>query len=719
MHSKQLLTWIGMLIVAGALLAPRAIAQSDEKNPEKAEVLLAVAEHKQLVDGDLEAAIRDYKNILADYATNRPIAAKALVEMGKCYEKLGQSEAQKAYERVLRDYADQQEQAAEARTRLAALSGNGATKTSEMVARRIWAGPGADIGGSPSPDGRYFSFVDWATGGDLAIRDIRTGTNQRVTNKGPESNEWADEGSVFSPDGRQLAYTWYDKDYALNLRVVALDGSAPRVLYKSQHMYYVEPFDWSPDGKNILAVLTGKDRTNQIAWVSVADGSTRILRTLPWRGPGLGVGVSLSPDGRYIAYDFAPNEDSDNAEIFLLAADGSKEIPLVQDPADNISPRWAPDGKHLLFLSDRTGTYGLWAIRVEDGKRVGPAELVKSDIGRAEPMHFTRAGSFYYGVNTGTFDVYVATVDPATWKLAAAPKKVVGHFVGVNSAPDWSPDGKYLVYTSQRKGLWPLWGPRRILIRSVETGEEHQLSTILDYYPWSKLRWSPDGRSLLFAGEDARGREGVYVINAQTGEATQVIRSEPGEGTPHAEWSPDGSQIFCQSDNPKNSRILLHNLKTGQDKELYRGSFGEGIQTGMVTNFALSRDGSQLALFFKNKATQSVALKVLSAAGGEPHELLQLPAEGGFSGELEWSPDGREILFGREGQGTASQEHVTELWHIPAAGGKPEKTGLAMEGLRDLRFDRDGRRIAFSASTGLGSEVWVIENALPVERASQ
>ncbi len=707
--------FLAVTILAGLLTASLAIAQKDDR----AEVLMQAANQKQLVEGQLEEAIQLYKNILANYGTNRPVAAKALVEMGQCYEKLGKAEARKAYERVLRDYSDQPDMVTEARARLAALAQPANSgDSSMMVARRVWADPGADIGGSPSPDGRYLSFVDWATGGDLAIRDMRTGTNQRVTNKGAESNEWADEGSVFSPDGRQLAYTWYDKELALNLRVVGLDGSAPRVLYKSQDMYYVEPFDWSPDRKNILAVLTGKDYTNQIAWVSVADGSTRILRTLPWRGPGLEVGVSLSPDGRYIAYNFAPNEDSDNAEIFLLAADGSKEIPLVQEAADNISPRWAPDGKHLLFLSDRTGTYGLWAIRVEDGKRVGPAELVKSDIGRAEPMHFTHAGSFYYGVNTGTFDVYVATLDPATWKLAAAPKKVVGHFVGVNSAPDWSSDDKYLVYTSQRKGLWPLWGPRRILIRSVETGEERELPTILDTYPWSHLRWSPDGRSLLFAGHDERGREGVYVIDAQTGKTTQVIRAEPEEETQQAEWSPDGSQIFYQSNKIKDSRILSHNLKTGQDRELYRGSFGD-VKTGEVTNFALSRDGSQLALLFKNKATRSVGLKVLSAAGGEPHELLQLPGEGGFSGELEWSPDGREILFGREGQGAASQKHVTEFWHIPADGGKPEMTGLAMEGLRDLRFDRDGRRIAFSASTGLGSEVWVIENVLPAERASQ
>src|SRR6266446_2076279 len=142
-------------ILAGLLTASFAIAQKDDQ----AEVLMQAAHEKQLVEGQLEQAIQLYKRIVQEHAGNRTVAAKALLEMGQCYEKLGNTEARKAYERLVRDYGDQSEAAAQARARLAALSGNVGSRSSEMVTRRVWAGPGEYIGGSLSPDGRYLSCV--------------------------------------------------------------------------------------------------------------------------------------------------------------------------------------------------------------------------------------------------------------------------------------------------------------------------------------------------------------------------------------------------------------------------------------------------------------------------------------------------------------------------------------------------------------------------------
>ena len=232
------------------------------------------------------------------------------------------------------------------------LSASPATP-SGMVARQVWAGPGVDILGTPSPHGRFLSFVDWSTG-DLAVRALATGEKRRLTNKG----SWADsvefaEYSVFSPDGKQVAYAWFNKDWFYDLRIIGIDGSGARVLYTNQDLRYIWPAAWSQDGKYVLATFFRTDRTNQIALVSVADGSVRVVKTLDWRYPQK---MSLSPDGHYITYDFPPQEDSPERDIFLLSTDGSREIPLIQHPANDFFPVWAPDGKRILFVSDRTGS---------------------------------------------------------------------------------------------------------------------------------------------------------------------------------------------------------------------------------------------------------------------------------------------------------------------------------------------------------------------------
>src|SRR5262250_2016647 len=164
-------------ILAGLLTASFAVAQKDDQ----AEVLLQAAHQKQLVEGQLDEAIQLYKRIVQEHSGNHAVAAKALLEMGQCYEKLGNTEARKAYEHVLRDYADQNEAAAQARARLAAISGKVASGSSEMVVRRVWAGPDVNGQGSVSPDGRYLSYADPTTG-NLALRDLLTGKMRYLTN---------------------------------------------------------------------------------------------------------------------------------------------------------------------------------------------------------------------------------------------------------------------------------------------------------------------------------------------------------------------------------------------------------------------------------------------------------------------------------------------------------------------------------------------------------
>jgi tricorn protease-like protein len=297
------------------------------ENNHRAEVLLQEAHHRALVDGDLERAIELCKKIVAEHSSKRAVVAKALLQMGGCYEKLGKREAQKAYQRLIQEYGDQPEAVAQARIRLSNLSATDDKAASAKSARQVWASA-QDTHGRVSPDGRYLSYVNW-TKGDLAVRDLETGENRDLTDEGTyegEPSQMAAE-SLWSPDGRQIAYAWH-KGRPFELRIVGIDGSKPRVLCAAGPGKGNAPFplDWSQDGKHILAELT-QDGEHHIVLVSVKDGSVRTLKSLGAQDPG---GMTLSPDGRYVVYDFP---GSKTVNIHILATDGSLDAPLLEHPA--------------------------------------------------------------------------------------------------------------------------------------------------------------------------------------------------------------------------------------------------------------------------------------------------------------------------------------------------------------------------------------------------
>ncbi len=584
-----------------------------------------------------------------------------------------------------------------------------AQESGGMTARQVWAGPDVDIMGSPSPDGRYLTFVDWNTG-DLAVRDLTTGETHRLTQKGSWSESFEEAGySIISPDGQQVAYQWYNKDRSFQLRLIGFDGSNPRVLYQSEEVITVFPHAWSPDGKYILGNLRRKDWTHQIVLIAVADGAVHALKTLDFGS--VRRRMSFSPDGRYIAYDFPAKEGTAARHIHVLASDGSGDTPLIKHSSDNRVLGWSPDGKRILFTSDRTGSRGVWFIEVTRGKPQGVSRLVKRDVGRnVLAMGFVRDGSYYYGRQTGMDDVYIATLDLVKGKVLVPLVRATERFMGSNASPTWSPDGQYLAYVSRRGPVAGGLGSSSITIRSLATGEERELVPSL--VSFGALRWSPDGRSFLVHGYDGKYRQGLYRIDAQAGDVTPLVQSAEAFIF-GAVWSPDEKEIFYRRRDrtTKQSSLIVRSLETGEEKELYRVA-----APSFLRNSALSRDGRQLALTTNDPTTRSEVLMVIPAAGGEPRELLRLQEPEPITplGGLAWTPDGSQILFLR---GRLSlQKQTFTLWRIPVQGGEPQKLELAMDQLRDMTLHPDGRRVAFTAGQ-YKAEVWVLENFLPKTEA--
>jgi len=677
-------------IITLAVLSVTAFSQRDKD----AETLYQRGLHFEEVRGELKEAIAVYEKLVKEFPDVRKVVAKAILHIGACYEKMGQKEAQKAYRRVIDEFSDQRETAAEARARLNALeqTSSGAGEPKGIVVRRLREGPGWGFGGSPSPDGRYFSDMDWASG-NLLVRNLTTGDERFLTKSSGDELEGAFY-SVFSPDGRKLAYSWSNKDGKFEIRTIGLDGSDPRILIGDMTVDDIGPVGWSPDGQYILAFIWRNVTIYEIVQISAKGGSLRVLKTLDGFSPRK---ASLSPDGRYIVYDRLPTKTSQNLDIFLLRVDGGLETPLIEHEANDTVLGWAPDGKSVFFASNRSGSVDSWVIPVADGQPKGAPGLVRKDIGEVTPLGFTRTGSFYYGVQAALSDVFIATLDVEAGKLLSPPAPLAKRFVGNNNSPAWSPDGKFLAYILGRTPRY-----KSILcIRSMETGEERDINPAM-YFGWPI--WSPDGRTILISGMKTESRQGFFFIDPQSGELTPFVLKEGERFVQQAAWSPDNKTVFFRrfSGDLKEGWYIKRDVASGQEVEL--------LHNYPINESAVSPDGQRLV--FRSYDKPDTTLKTMLVSGGDIREIVRVKNPEwipGYSG-LAWTPDGRFVLYLTARQDPQGVEK-TELWRVQVETRECKSFGLTMDRMRNIALHPDGKRIAFDSGQPK-AEIWVMENFL-------
>ncbi len=577
-----------------------------------------------------------------------------------------------------------------------------AEEGSGIVVRQLWSEPEADSNGGPSPQGGFLSYTDWETG-NLALHDLETGENRFLANDGKwnEPVHFAYK-SVVSPSGDRVAYSFCCPEGHYDLRMVEVGAdpgpSEAAVLYSNDQTPYLDPISWTPDEKEILTVFATKQETSQLAFVSVENGDVRVLKSFAWGWPQ----GRISPDGKYIAYDFPPREDDNERDIFILAADGSRETMLVDLDGEDLMLGWAPDSSSVLFASNRTGDFSAWLIGVRGGKPSGLPQLIKRNLGGVQPLGLTASGSFYYGVSSGMKDIYLATLDPKTGKAVGDPKLASRRFMGANVSPAWSPDGRRLAHFSMRGVSNDLFGVPSLVLLSLETGRDRVLSwEFRTDARMNHLRWAPDGKSLLATGRDNKERWVLARLDVETGEVDRIPIDRPGYGAIGV-WSLDGKRIFYTSNlwpRTDASEIRARDLESGEEQVLYRD------EDHPVGNLALSPDGSQLAF---GRSELANVLYVMLVAGGSPKTVLEIKGayeEVGISG-LEWSRDGRYLYYNKLGRPDA------ELWRVSVNGGVPEKLGLTGFRWGSVRVHPEGNRIAYVAGQWK-TDVWVMENFLP------
>jgi Tol biopolymer transport system component len=252
--------------------------------------------------------------------------------------------------------------------------------------RRLTNHPASDVNPALSPDGRWIAFVsDRAGHSQIYVMPAGGGPAMALTEGTAEFHD-----PVWSPDGSRIAFA---SNRTGNGDVYVMDADGRNVVQVTGLGLRPEPPDiigagdtrqfegsptWSPDGTRIA--FSGEIGENAEIFVMDADGSDVVQVT---DDPAGDWDPAWSPDGSWIAFHTSRGDRA--RDIYVVRPDGSDLTRLTDDPGRDIQPAWSPDGSRIVFASDRDGALRLFVMDA-DGSDVVPltgGEAVGPTWGRA------------------------------------------------------------------------------------------------------------------------------------------------------------------------------------------------------------------------------------------------------------------------------------------------------------------------------------------------
>lgn len=729
--ARQLMRRALLSCTALAFCVPTALAQDGDPV-----VLLEKARYEETVRGDLDAAIRLYRRVAEDHAAERTVAARALLALGRAYERVGHDGAREAYLRIVTDYADQVRAAETARSRLAALTAEAPAFTSGpggLELRRLWTTSVGLQVGALSPDARRVLFVDWVelddpasrAHADVAFYDLAEERVRLVTDLPDQSVEDTyPDNPIWSKDGEWIAYAHWDGDWThKRLHLVRRDGTGNRVLVDNEQFANLRALAFSSDGEFIVTLIQGWDEAYRIGLVSTDDGEVTVLKTSGRHPPHP---LSLSPDDRYIVFDQHQGDGSERHDVFALAVDGSREFTLADGPAEDHLPFWTPDGEAVVFVSDRSGRPALWSVPVEDGRPAGQPRLLRDEVGAMYPLGFTADGALAYRSPLWRSDVYTAELDLDAGHLGE-PSLLTRSFVGTNMLPAWAPDGERIAFVSRRGRAADEY---HLVVRGVRTGDEvaHPLPFVSRER--TETTWSEDGAAVYLEAGSNREERASYRVDIESGEAERVDRREyigRAGGANHA-FAGERQTRHLRSERVRvagQNEIFEYRegdfrLEPGEELVWVRNGvrrFTQGLENEPEAltvlehshTWHLSPDGRTWAIALSTRPDSMVsdALFVVPVSGGPPREIAR--TEGGEREimAVRWMPDGERLLY-IEGEGL--EDAPLEFWVVSVDGGEPRRLDLdlTVAEFSGMRFRPDGRAVTFTREERL-AELWLMD----------
>jgi Tol biopolymer transport system component len=341
-----------------------------------------------------------------------------------------------------------------------------------------------------SPDGRSIAFRSERDGGGLFLLDAQSRAVSRLTTLG--------YNPTWSPDGRRLAFS---------------TGT------------FTDPVE-TPSAGSALEVLDLATRKIEKMVVPVANSSA-------WQ-------PAWSPHGHRIAYwDTEANGDRD---IWTVDADTHDKPPqpvaVMRDAWTDWSPAWSADGDYLYFSSDRNGAMTLWRVPIDEksGEPSGSLEPVTTPSSYTGWATFARSGKQFAYVRRIPFsELYKAAFDPQKGLDLATKLQLTEGERGMHE-PDMSPDGKWIALRIQ--------DPQEDLALIRPDGSSLKRLTN-DLFSERNPRWSPDGKEIIFSSNRSHRFELWSIHPDGTG-----LRQLTQHGEQAFAWTPDGTLMGYPSNRP-------------------------------------------------------------------------------------------------------------------------------------------------------------------------